>query len=401
MSHRSEGAKNCLSYETRSSTPPEIRKFRRSTNLEPGKRFQHHGVVDDYKNMNLDDKIYGDTDRSYKIGASDLINHKKMSELEKINVLKSEKTYKRTIREPLGRSPDKRDTLPNKFTVDNQAFGKSTLKSAENVRALLNTYDAKDDDNAGADLYKRSHGSYAPGEQIKRNYNWNIDPDQTRFGCKGDTIAFNGVSSNITAVLNDDNAGKVVNRKNVEELRMMGDILGQTKDLGQGSTLRPANMIYGKPPVTKRYGAADVMRGKYTDMDQLPDKDLGRSITPGFRNVSREGRAFGCPSIRNDIPALPPGKRSLADSQNYGDDVPAQDLVNPKPFSDLHFEPGAFEKGLPKSKLVSLFSNIGIRLSDGEIDGIFNRAANGGNTASINSYRDCLNDYLIRNDLVK
>ena len=48
-----------------------------------------------------------------------------------------------------------------------------------------------------------------------------------------------------------------------------------------------------------------------------------------------DDRAYGCPSIRSDIPTLPPHRRSLADSQNYGDDVPAQDLINPPMFSDL------------------------------------------------------------------
>ena len=50
-------------------------------------------------------------------------------------------------------------------------------------------------------MYIRSHGSYAPGEQRDRHYNWPVDPTTTRFGCKGDTIAFGGVSKNINDVL--------------------------------------------------------------------------------------------------------------------------------------------------------------------------------------------------------
>jgi hypothetical protein len=113
-----ETAKECMMYEERASTPPEIRKYRRSTNLEPGMRFKHHGVVDDYQSMNLDEKIYGITeDGRSRIGASDLINHRKPTELERINQIKAEKVYKQQNREPLGRMPDRGYVLPDKYTI--------------------------------------------------------------------------------------------------------------------------------------------------------------------------------------------------------------------------------------------------------------------------------------------
>ena len=68
------------------------------------------------------------------------------------------------------------------------------------------------------ELYKRSHGNFAPGEQKKRDYIWNIDPNQTRFGRKGDTIAFNGVSTNVLEVLQGSSSipqPPVVNNKKV------------------------------------------------------------------------------------------------------------------------------------------------------------------------------------------
>ena len=65
--------------------------------------------------------------------------------------------------------------------------------------------------NDGSDLYKRSHGSYAPGEQKKRDYNWNLNPETTRFGAKGDTIAFNGVAD----ALKNNGVNTVVNTKKV------------------------------------------------------------------------------------------------------------------------------------------------------------------------------------------
>jgi hypothetical protein len=113
-----ESAKDCMVYEERASTPPEIRKYRRSTNLEPGMRFKHHGVVDDYQNMNLDEKIYGMTENNRsRVGASDLINQKRPTELERINAIKAEKVYKQQNREPLGHMPDRGYKLPDKYTT--------------------------------------------------------------------------------------------------------------------------------------------------------------------------------------------------------------------------------------------------------------------------------------------
>ena len=38
--------------------------------------------------------------------------------------------------------------------------------------------------------------------------------------------------------------------------------------------------------------AAEVLKGKYKEMDNLPDEDLGKSITPGFRNLSFSVRIY-------------------------------------------------------------------------------------------------------------
>jgi hypothetical protein len=109
---------------------------------------------------------------------------------------------------------------------------------------------------------------------------------------KGDTIALNGVSKNIAEVLkpgkslDNPNSSSVVNLKKVEDFHNMGDILGKTKNLGQDSGYRPKDMIYGKPSGVKGSTAADVIKGRYAASDLQPDRDLGKSITPGFRNLS-------------------------------------------------------------------------------------------------------------------
>jgi hypothetical protein len=77
-----------------------------------------------------------------------------------------------------------------------------------------------------------------------------------------------------------------------------------------------------------------------------------------------QDRAYGCPSIRSDIPRKPISTRSIADSQNYGDDVPAQDLINPPAFSDLSIDPLIMNQQYHKERLLSLFSRIGYSFDD-------------------------------------
>jgi hypothetical protein len=52
-------------------------------------------------------------------------------------------------------------------------------------------------------IYIRTHGSWGPGEQKSRGYDWHgIDPTKKVFGVKGNTVALNGVSKNVADVLN-------------------------------------------------------------------------------------------------------------------------------------------------------------------------------------------------------
>ena len=96
--------KGCLTFGERAVTPPEVRKYRRSANLEPGKRFTHYGMADDLKKMNLGELTFGEASEPSRVTASDLLTHHKMSSLEKINLTKAEKVYKGAAREQLGKS---------------------------------------------------------------------------------------------------------------------------------------------------------------------------------------------------------------------------------------------------------------------------------------------------------
>lgn len=110
-------AKGCMTFGARPGTPPEISKYRKSSQLQPGQRFQHPGIKDDLATMGLDAKIYGQTSEKGNGNAAELINHKKLSELQRMNLAKSESIYRGAAREPLGKTVDRQVTLPDKFTT--------------------------------------------------------------------------------------------------------------------------------------------------------------------------------------------------------------------------------------------------------------------------------------------
>lgn len=77
----------------------------------------------------------------------------------------------------------------------------------------------------------------------------------------------------------------------MEEQRNAGDQLGRARDLGQGSSDRSEQFVYGLPSaysrrVKSQWGALETIRGKYAETRPGEVDDLGRSVTPGFRNIS-------------------------------------------------------------------------------------------------------------------
>ena len=95
----------------------------------------------------------------------------------------------------------------------------------------------------------------------------------------------------------------------VEDFKAVSsDMLGQSKNLGQGQVPRGPDFVHGIKNVqgTDPWNAARCIHGEPNDREVLPDKDLGKSIKPNCRNVVRHekdiNRSFGCPTIRKDIP---------------------------------------------------------------------------------------------------
>merc|ERR1719375_2573694 len=173
------------------------------------------------------------------------------------------------------------------------------------------------------------------------------------------------------------------------------DHLGRIKKLGNLVPNDP-NHVYGKKSIRRGNGewdAAACIQGSYSKEEQEPDTDLGKSLTPGFRNLTTEKRPFGIPSIRSDIPKYE--RKSIADNQNYGDDVNASYLLHPPMYASQGIEDDEFSKGRSKAELLELLPAFTSEdISPEEFNTVYETAADGASDCSIVRFRNVLNPYL-------
>jgi hypothetical protein len=169
-------------------------------------------------------------------------------------------------------------------------------------------------------MYKKTHGNFAPGEQKNREYDWKFNPNAHVFGY-GEKRVENGAAMALTSERYENQFPKtVIVKKTVEDHRAVAsDLLGISKNLGQGQTNRGDDFIHGIKNIqgSDPWNAGRCIHGEPTEREIQPDFDLGKSVKPNCRNVVRNeedrNRSFGCPTIRKDIPYK--DFRSVADYQ--------------------------------------------------------------------------------------
>lgn len=120
--------------------------------------------------------------------------------------------------------------------------------------------------------------------------------------------------------LEEDFPKTIIVKKTVEDHKAVAnDMLGKSKNLGQGQTDRGSDFVHGIKNVQGEnpWNAARCIHGEPNASQIEPDRDLGKSTKPNCRNVVRKEadrhRAFGLPTIRNDIPLK--DFKSVADYQ--------------------------------------------------------------------------------------
>ncbi len=155
-------------------------------------------------------------------------------------------------------------------------------------------------------------------------------------------------------------------------------MLGTRRNLGQGQHPVPQDFAFGARNMLGEgvWNAGKCIHGEPTEREVEADKDLGRCVKPGSRNTVRKpedvNRAFGCPTIRTDIPFKE--KRSVADYNNYGDEPEAVDLLFPSTYTELGVTELDFQMVRPRQEIRVLFERIGYAYKAGKFNTMYNRA---------------------------
>ena len=99
---------------------------------------------------------------------------------------------------------------------------------------------------------------------------------------------------------------------------------------------------------------------------------------------------------RHFDPCLPrPSLFSVADNQNYGDDVNARYLLHPSQFASLGVEDTEFIEPRSKEYIKSMFQDTGYGVEDDVFEELFSAACNEDGTCGVDKYRHVYNSWLV------
>lgn len=373
----SDSAKDALSWSERPPTPDEQKKYRQSTIHEPGKIVKHFGLASDP----TPEGVFGaktDQDKTGRNVAGCFQQHPD-SEMARWKMERSEDHYASAQKEPLGTSMVRGHNIPDGpygMTIDAQ--GKEKAGQARHV--IFPSDRAPEDEESTHKLYVASHAAYGPGEQRRRNYNWDatgVDPGSHRFGAVDKDDYREGVKKAIHPGLDQtlEQTPKVASKLYEDHKLAAADRLGQVRQLGTGErgldpahTYGVASMRHGPEP-----GMKELLTGGYSVKEQEPDADLGKSLREGWRNIQPEDRTFGTPSIRTDI-AMPKA-RSVSSTINYGNEPDALQLIRPPRSVAVGVHEEHYIKLRPKAEIQELVAEAAIELSSEEFDKLFAMSA--------------------------
>merc|ERR1719230_220424 len=158
-------------------TPRRLQKFRR--NYKPGEINVHWGL--EGQKLPPKDFAYGCRGNAGVSAAATLAAGKKEGIAEYMQ-MRGESIYASTKREPLGRCIDRGYKWPQETQQPGFEFGKREDVEDITGKEVLFPRNLKPDDEATRQQYVRTHGNYAPGEMVDRQYNWPVDPKDFAFG---------------------------------------------------------------------------------------------------------------------------------------------------------------------------------------------------------------------------
>jgi len=388
---------NSLKMPEPPPTPENIKRFRTSQ-FGPGQRQIHYGVLRDEQRKQKRVSQLPPSQQIYGVGTkdsehvNDLFESAKLSTVDqKLNEIK-ERVY-RESNVVLGKAKGFGHKLPAKTQTKDFAFG---VKESASTSAKNLLYPEDDGTELNPAVYLKSHHAYPPSAQVDRHYKWEdtkIDPKKHVFGKATHKAKYDSTSACL------DRTGaqrfKIVS-KSQGDFKSFQPKLGQVKD--HGLSINNPNHIYGLPSDPRATGeewnAADCLKGNYSLSEQQPDSDLGRRTIRGS-SITTMNRAFGCPSMRDDI--APPKKRSVADTRNFGTDAGAKNLIAPTQFVALGVSETDFAKQRAPSEIRTIFEATGDTLDDDTFMRVWWRAAtacdlNKDGIVSVAEFRDALEE---------
>ena len=281
----------------------------------------------------------------------------------------AERNYSGVKLEPLGRAVDRGYDIPEGLTFGNPANPAGTMTAKEVIFPRVGL----DEETTGMHrLYVKTHKSFAPGEQVDREYSWpeGVNPDEFTFG-QVDAAASRTAKDALTWD-RADAPSKVV-LKRLEDFRSVSnDPLGERKNHMQRPLPVPADFRFGARSTNSNNTAAHCLHfNSKRDAELLPDRNLGKCDVQGKRN-SITDRVYGLPSIRTDIPKPELSQRSVANIYNYGDDLGTYSLIHPQRFQNMGVSDEQFLEDKSKLDMHELVTSANLGIDDVTFDKVWN-----------------------------
>lgn len=181
---KNEGTQNCIQPERfylkdTPSTPPHVKKYRKSFHNQPGIRQVHPGMLGD--NNRPPTHIYGKpTGESEHV--EKVIKAQNLEGLAEYHNEIKEGQYESHKREPLGKSYMRGFKLPEQTEDPQFKYGVPTIGSESAKDVLYPRGREKEEDPMVQAMYNKTHGAFGAGEQKHRDYVWPVPAERHRFG---------------------------------------------------------------------------------------------------------------------------------------------------------------------------------------------------------------------------
>jgi len=383
-------------------TAPTHVKYSDELKYDPGRIQVHPGL---YGQKLLPRSVPYGRENPCKADSStvhEILNPPPVSKLmEQMNEEK-EKLYHSKQKEPLGGHYNHGLYVPEYAKHPDYRFGAASDRNQWGAKELVCPAPS-DMDELDPEMHRRyviSHGSFDVAEQRNRGYDWDStgkDPKQFKFGWVDELGVRDGVKKAMSGAAADPEraTGAAIVQKTVTDFKDFNhDLLGKAKKTGAGLHGLPTEHAYGQSTLKDlgAWGTKECIEGNASVEEQMPDPDLGRTLQPGWRNITNETRAFGVPNVRTDVPL--PRIRSVADDQNYGDEADAKELLYPAKSAWKGVQPDDFFQPRSIEEIKSVMECAGFDLTNEQAEEVFVCAANAhpDGLVSLESFRHTMLD---------